>query len=66
MNTRTHAPPDSNIDRYSDACEHCLPLHSDPTKYTALPKRIRHTTSGIIARYRHTCGHTWTVGWFHN
>lgn len=66
MTTRTHAPPDTDLDKYRDSCERCMPLHDDRAEYTALPARIRHTPSGIIARYRHTCGHTWTVGWFHD
>jgi hypothetical protein len=66
MTTRTHAPPATDLDQYRDACEHCIRTETDRDAYTALPARIRHTPSGIVARYRHTCGHTWTVGWFHN
>lgn len=66
MTTRTHAPPADELNRYRDACEHCMPHRDDRAEYTALPQRIRRTRSGIIARYRHTCGHTWTVGWFHD
>ena len=43
-----------------------MPHHTNRADYTALPVRIRHTSSGIVARYHHTCGHTWTAGWFHD
>lgn len=67
MSTSTSPPPtDTALDRYRDACDHCMDTETDRAKYTALPARIRNTPSGIVARYRHTCGHTWTVGWFHD
>lgn len=59
----TKSPPGS--EQYRDSCDHCLARYTDRDKYTALPVRLRHTPSGVVARYRHTCGHTWTVG-FHN
>lgn len=59
------APP-TGLDQYRDTCDHCIRTETDRTAYTALPQRIRHTRSGIVARYRHACGHTWTAGWFHD
>lgn len=66
MTIRAHAPPTADLEPYRDACEQCMPFYEDRAKYTALPARIRHTRAGVVARYRHACGHTWTAGWFNS
>lgn len=71
MTTRTHADTGPtpaelaglNPADYRDGCDHCITNATSAEDYVALPHKIRPTRTGLVASYRHRCGHTWTCGW---
>ncbi|MBB4931809.1 hypothetical protein F4561_002629 [Lipingzhangella halophila] len=72
MTTRTDTGPTpaklAGLDPadYSDGCPECTGTAQRAEDYIVLPHRIRPTRTGLVASYRHHCGHTWTCGWMTN
>ncbi|ASU83553.1 hypothetical protein CDO52_12825 [Nocardiopsis gilva YIM 90087] len=52
-----------NPEDYRDTCDHCIAVETAHHRYTTLPHKVRPTRTGLVARYRHHCGHTWVCGW---